>query len=68
MASVWLPALASVAAVSTLLAVAAGGFVYIAASDLVPELRRVRGLRAGASQLLWIVLGLALMTIPALLE
>jgi zinc and cadmium transporter len=55
-------------AVVGLLAIAAGGFVYIAASDLVPELRRVRGRRASVTQTLLILLGIAVMTIPALLE
>jgi hypothetical protein len=36
--------------------------------SFVPELRRVRGFGAGARQVLLILLGIALMTIPALLE
>lgn len=51
---------------TALLPVAAGGFVYIAASDLVPELHRVRGARAGAWQLALILLGIAVMAVPAL--
>jgi zinc and cadmium transporter len=55
-------------AATALLPVAAGGFVYIAASDLVPELHRVRTPRAGAWQLALILLGIAVMGVPALLE
>ena len=53
---------------TALLPVAAGGFVYIAASDLVPELHRVRGGRGGGWQLALILLGIALMAVPRLVE
>jgi zinc and cadmium transporter len=53
-------------ATTALLPVAAGGFVYIAASDLVPELHRVRSARAGVWQIALILLGIGLMAIPAL--
>jgi zinc and cadmium transporter len=49
-----------------LLAVAAGAFVYIAASSLVPELGR-GGTRAGfAGQFAFVLLGVALMALPML--
>lgn len=51
-----------------LLPVAAGAFVYIAASSLVPELGR-RGNRAGfAGQFASVLLGVALMGLPMLVE
>ena len=46
---------------TALLPVAAGSFVYIAASDLVPELQQVRGAAASARQVGLIVLGIGLM-------
>jgi len=55
-------------AAAALLPVAAGSFVYIAASDLVPELQRVRGAAAAARQLALIVLGIGLMAAALLLE
>jgi zinc and cadmium transporter len=50
---------------STLLPVAAGGFLYIAASDLVPELRRERRPGVSAAQIALMALGIALMALPA---
>jgi zinc and cadmium transporter len=51
-----------------LLPVAAGAFVYIAASSLVPELKR-RGTGAGfAGQFAFVLLGVALMGLPMLVE
>lgn len=44
-----------------LLPVAAGGFIYIAGSDLVPELHRERGPRQSALQLVVIGVGIGLM-------
>ena len=55
------PALGSPA---VLLPVAAGGFVYIAAADLVPELHRSRRLAVSLGQLALIVLGIALVSVP----
>ncbi len=50
-----------------LLPVAAGGFVYVAAADLVPELHRVRRLSVSLWQIGLIVLGAALVSLPAVL-
>lgn len=47
-----------------LLPVAAGGFIYIAAADLVPELHRSRKLTVSLGQLALIVLGIALVSVP----
>jgi zinc and cadmium transporter len=47
----------------------AGGFIYIAAADLVPELqRRDTGLRESAGQLGWMALGMSVMALLLLLE
>lgn len=48
-----------------LLPIAAGGFVYIAAADLVPELHRVRRLSASLWQIALILFGAALVSLPA---
>jgi zinc and cadmium transporter len=53
---------------TALLPVAAGGFVYIAASDLVPELQRVRGTTASGLQLGLIALGIGLMGLQLLFD
>jgi hypothetical protein len=42
--------------------------VYIAASDLVPELHRLRGHRSGVWQLVLILLGIAVVALPKLFE
>jgi zinc and cadmium transporter len=44
-----------------LLALAAGGFLYIAGSDLVPELHKTTDLKKSSLQLLAIIIGIALM-------
>lgn len=49
---------------AALLPVAAGGFVYIAAADLVPELHRSRRLSVSLGQIGLIVLGVALVSAP----
>ena len=49
---------------SALLPVAAGGFVYIAAADLVPELHRARRLSVSLGQIGLMVLGVALVSAP----
>lgn len=55
--------------VRALLPVTAGGFMYIAGSDLIPELNRVEAtLRPSAAQLLFMALGVAVMTALTLLE
>jgi zinc and cadmium transporter len=51
-----------------LLPVTAGGFVYIAAADLIPELQRDRGLRGLTLQAGLIGLGIAVMAVLALVE
>jgi len=55
------PALGSPA---MLLPVAAGGFVYIAAADLVPELHRTRRLSVSLGQIGLMLLGVALVSLP----
>ena len=55
------PALGSPA---ILLPVAAGGFVYIAAADLVPELHRNRSVTVSLGQIGLMVLGVALVSLP----
>lgn len=47
-----------------IVAVTAGSFIYIAASDLIPELRRSPGHKASLQQLLLMAAGVALMLIP----
>lgn len=49
-----------------IVAVTAGSFIYIAASDLIPELRRSPGHRASLQQLLLMVAGVGLMLVPHL--
>lgn len=51
-----------------LVPLAAGGFVYLAAAELMPELQRDRSSRALAAQLLWMMVGIGLMAALALLE
>jgi zinc and cadmium transporter len=49
-----------------LLALTAGAFIYIAASDLIPELHRSPGRKAGFVQLILMSAGVAVMLIPKL--
>ncbi len=51
-----------------LLPIAAGGFIYIAGSDLIPELQHDTKLSASITQLIGIIVGLAIMTITAFIE
>jgi len=51
-----------------LLPIAAGSFLYIAASDLIPELRRERQVGTSLWQLGLVLLGVAVMALPLLLE
>ncbi|HEU5040526.1 MAG TPA: ZIP family metal transporter [Gemmatimonadales bacterium] len=51
-----------------LLPLAAGAFIYVAASDLVPELRRQRGTVTVLVQVTLMLLGMLLMAVPGLLE
>jgi zinc and cadmium transporter len=47
--------------VQLLLPIAAGGFIYIAASDLIPELRKVVDLRKSVSTFVFFLLGILMM-------
>lgn len=51
-----------------LLPVAAGGFIYIASADLVPELQRDHSLRSVLTQTTTIALGVAVMALLTLVE
>ncbi len=51
-----------------LLPFAAGNFLYIAGSDLIPELHKETGIRKSTVQLFSIILGIAFMTALLLLE
>ncbi len=51
-----------------LLPIAAGNFLYLAGSDLIPELHKHTGLRQGVLQLLCIILGMATMYSLTFLE
>lgn len=54
-------------ATDALLPVAAGAFLYVAASDLIPELRQERSRQASRRQILLVLLGVAMMTLPLVL-
>ncbi|MFH1405480.1 MAG: ZIP family metal transporter [Patescibacteria group bacterium] len=54
-------------AVLFLLPIAAGGFIYIAASDLVPELKHTKNGKAIAKNILIFILGIALILLMKLL-
>lgn len=49
------------------LALIAGNFIYLAASDLMPELHEATGLKHGLIQILFIVLGVVLVIAPEFL-
>ena len=51
----------SLPSLTLLLAFAAGGFIYIATTDLIPELHKETSLDKSAAQFLLLVLGIALM-------
>ena len=51
-----------------LLPIAAGGFIYIAGSDLVPELHKTKNLKASVAQFFAIILGVGLMILLLLAE
>lgn len=53
---------------TSLLPMTAGGFVYIAAADLIPELQHDRGFRALFTQTSLIAIGIAIMGLLALVE
>jgi zinc and cadmium transporter len=54
--------------VALLLPITAGGFVYIAAADLIPELQEDRSMRALGAQLSLMALGMGLMALLAMME
>lgn len=51
-----------------MLSLAAGGFIYIAGSDLVPELHKETGLKKSLIQLLAIIGGMAIIFMLILIE
>jgi zinc transporter ZupT len=51
-----------------MLPLAAGGFIYIAGSDLVPELNKESDLLKSVVQLIAIAVGVGLMLLVAMLE
>lgn len=51
-----------------ILPVAAGGFIYIALSDLIPELQKTKNVRASFGQLITVIIGVLAMLALALLE
>lgn len=61
-------AIAQAAVVTVLIPVTAGGFVYLAAADLIPELQHDRSLRSLVTQSGLMAMGMALMAILAVME
>ena len=61
-------ALMGLAVTGVLLPVTAGGFVYIAAADLIPELQHDHSLRGLFAQVGLISLGIAVMALLTLLD
>ncbi|MCC6290613.1 ZIP family metal transporter [Candidatus Nomurabacteria bacterium] len=53
---------------TTLLPIAAGGFLYLAGSDLVPELHRTTDPKKSSLQLIAMLIGIALMAMLTLVE
>ena len=53
---------------SVLLPVTAGGFVYIAAANLIPELQHERGLRISVWQTTLVIAGIAVMGLLTLTD
>lgn len=53
---------------TSLIPITAGGFVYLAAADLIPELQHERGLRALVLQTVLIALGIAIMGLLRFME
>jgi zinc and cadmium transporter len=56
------------AVTASLLPITAGGFVYLAAADLIPELQHDRGVRALCTQTSLIAIGIAIMGLLTLVE
>lgn len=50
------------------LPIAAGGFIYIAVADLIPELQKTRNLKYSVFQILTVIIGVGLIAILELLE
>jgi zinc and cadmium transporter len=50
------------------LSIAAGGFIYIAASDLLPEVRKLESIKHTLLNFLMIILGISLMIVVGFLE
>jgi zinc and cadmium transporter len=50
------------------LGIGAAGFIYIALSDLLPELQKESNMRRSALQLFWMIVGMAVMAALLLLE
>jgi zinc and cadmium transporter len=59
---------ASESLAAIILPIAAGNFIYIAGSDLVPELQKTSGLKGSVAQFLCIIAGILLMLALLLLE
>lgn len=53
---------------SVMLAITAGGFIYIATADLIPEMKKDIGLKKTAIQFLGLILGIGIMLLMLLLE
>jgi zinc and cadmium transporter len=51
-----------------ILPIAAGGFIYIAVADLIPELHRTEGLRQSILQIITAIIGILIMAALLLLE
>jgi len=51
-----------------ILPIAAGGFIYIAATDLIPELHKTKSVKKSLLQIFAVILGVALMLALTLLE
>lgn len=66
--ALWVGAFARETVVSALIPITAGGFIYLASADLIPELQHDRRLASLVSQGGLMILGIALMAVLALLE
>lgn len=66
--AVWVGAIARQSTLGILVPLTAGGFVYIAAADLIPELQHDRSLRALVVQTVSIACGIAVMALLTLVE
>jgi len=48
--------------------ITAGGFIYIAGADLIPELHKEHELRASLAQIAVVMIGIGLVFLPLLVE